>query len=107
MALSISQIPNTAQHLLECGTEDCGGNCQFYCNPCLRPICDQCRDKHLQNPESKNHEVVPYKQRRRHLPVEKCMVHSGEILDFHCKECNVPLCSKCLTNPSHQGHTFF
>lgn len=53
MALSISQTPNTAQHLLECGTEDCGGNCQFYCNPCLRPICDQCRDKHLQNPESK------------------------------------------------------
>lgn len=107
MALSISQTPNTAQHLLECGTEDCGGNCQFYCNPCLRPICDQCRDKHLQNPETKNHEVVPYKQRRQQLPVEKCMVHSGEILDFHCKECDVPLCSKCLTKPSHQGHTFF
>lgn len=105
MALSISQIPDTAQHFLECGTENCKGNCQFYCNPCLRPFCDQCRDEHLQNPESKNHEVVPYKQRRRQLPVEKCMVHSDEDLDFHCKECDVPLCSNCLTKASHQGHT--
>ncbi|XP_052676927.1 uncharacterized protein LOC128158203 [Crassostrea angulata] len=106
MALSISQIPADAQHYLVCGTEDCEKNSQFYCNECHQPICEQCRDEHLKNKKTKNHEIVPYKQRNRRLPVEKCKIHPAKDKDLLCKECQIPLCSKCAATKEHHSHVF-
>lgn len=106
MAISEPEIPDTAQHYLVCESEDCKRNCLFYCNLCHQSMCEQCREEHLKFPESKNHEVVPYKQRKRKLPTEKCKIHPYKELDILCKECNKHLCSKCCTLQDHQGHTF-
>ncbi|XP_052677992.1 uncharacterized protein LOC128159004 [Crassostrea angulata] len=105
MALSESQIPPDAQHYLVCGTEDCERNCQFYCNDCHQPMCEQCRDEHQKNKKTKIHEVVPYKLRKRQLPVEKCKIHKKEI-DLLCGECQIPICSKCTGTKEHRGHWF-
>eukprot|EP00105_Crassostrea_gigas_P044009 XP_019928157.1 PREDICTED: E3 ubiquitin-protein ligase TRIM71-like [Crassostrea gigas] len=106
MALLESQVLDTAQHVLVCRNKDCEKNCQFYCNPCHKPICEQCRDEHQKSPNTKNHEVVPYPERNRQLPVEKCRDHPTKDLDILCDQCNVPLCSKCSTIPAHKGHSF-
>eukprot|EP00105_Crassostrea_gigas_P042683 XP_019926831.1 PREDICTED: uncharacterized protein LOC105337820 [Crassostrea gigas] len=106
MALSESQIPPDAQHYLVCGTEDCERNCQFYCNDCHQPMCEQCRDEHQKNKKTKNHEVVPYKQRKRQLPVEKCKIHPTKEMVILCEECQIPLCYKCTTTKEHRGHVF-
>ncbi|XP_019928162.3 tripartite motif-containing protein 2-like [Magallana gigas] len=106
MALSESQIPDTAEHNLVCGIGDCERNCLFYCNPCHQPMCEQCRDEHQKSPDTKNHEVVPYRERNCQLPVEKCRNHPIRNIDILCDECNVPLCSKCSTMPVHKGHSF-
>ncbi|XP_065938421.1 RING finger protein 207-like [Magallana gigas] len=106
MALSESQIPPDAQHYLVCGTEDCKNNCQFYCNDCHLPLCEQCRDEHQKNEKTKNHEVVPYKQRKRQLPVEKCKIHPTKEMVILCEECQIPLCYKCTTTKEHHGHVF-
>uniref|UniRef100_A0A8W8LMZ9 B box-type domain-containing protein n=5 Tax=Magallana gigas TaxID=29159 RepID=A0A8W8LMZ9_MAGGI len=106
MALSEFQIPPDAQHYLVCGTEDCEKNCQFYCNDCHQPMCEQCRDEHQKNRETKNHEVVHYKQRKRPLPVVKCKFHPTKEIDLLCKECQIPLCSKCTGSKEHRGHLF-
>ncbi|XP_065938412.1 E3 ubiquitin-protein ligase TRIM71-like [Magallana gigas] len=106
MALSESQIPPDAQHYLVCGTEDCERNCQFYCNDCHQPMCEQCRDEHQKNTKTKSHEVVPYKQRKRPLPVEKCKIHPTKELVIFCEECQIPLCYKCTTTKEHRGHMF-
>ncbi|XP_065938414.1 E3 ubiquitin-protein ligase TRIM71-like [Magallana gigas] len=106
MALSESQIPPDAQHYLVCGTEDCKNNCQFYCNDCHLPMCEQCRDEHQKNEKTKNHEVVPYKQRKRQLPVEKCNIHPTKEMVILCEECQIPLCYKCTTTKEHRGHVF-
>ncbi|XP_061167689.1 tripartite motif-containing protein 2-like [Saccostrea echinata] len=106
MALSKPKILGTPQHFLECGLEDCERNCEFYCNSCHRLLCKQCRDKHLMIPENKNHEVVLYQQRKRQLPVEKCNIHPTKEIDILCKECSIPLCSKCSTMEEHWGHHF-
>ncbi|XP_065926460.1 tripartite motif-containing protein 2 [Magallana gigas] len=99
------QVPVIAQHYLVCGTEDCKKNCQFYCNSCHQPLCEQCRDEHHIIPENKNHEVVPYRQRIRKLPVEKCKDHPTKDIDMICENCQVAVCSKCLIK-DHRGHTF-
>ncbi|XP_052677993.1 uncharacterized protein LOC128159005 [Crassostrea angulata] len=106
MALSESQIPADAQHYLVCGTEDCERNCQFYCNDCHQPLCEQCRDEHQKNKKTQNHEVVPYKLRKRQLPVEKCKIHPTKKIDLLCGECQFPICSKCTGTKEHRGHWF-
>eukprot|EP00105_Crassostrea_gigas_P001978 XP_011414342.1 PREDICTED: uncharacterized protein LOC105318747 [Crassostrea gigas] len=104
MALSKSQMPDTAQHYLVCGTEDCEKNCQFYCNPCHLHLCEQCRDEHQKSSETKNHEVVSYRQRQHQLPVEKCKDHPTKDIDMLCEDCQIPVCSKCVIQ-DHQKHT--
>nr|XP_011439061.2 uncharacterized protein LOC105336452 [Crassostrea gigas] len=106
MALSESQAPPDAQHYLVCGTEDCEKNCQFYCNNCHQPMCEQCRDEHQKNKKTKNHEVVHYKQRKRRIPVEKCKIHPSKDIDLLCEQCQIPLCSKCTATKEHRGHVF-
>ncbi|XP_062567349.1 uncharacterized protein LOC134229617 [Saccostrea cucullata] len=106
MALSKPKIPDTPQHFLECGVEDCERNCEFYCNSCHQQMCKQCRDQHLKISENENHEVVLYQLRKRQLPVQKCKIHPTKDIDILCKECNIPLCSKCATMQEHQGHCF-
>ncbi|XP_052677514.1 uncharacterized protein LOC128158625 [Crassostrea angulata] len=106
MDISKSLEPPDAQHYLVCGTEDCEKNCQFYCNDCHQPLCEQCRDEHQKNKKTKNHEVVPYKQRKRKLPVEKCKIHPTKDIDLLCEECQIPLCSKCTATKEHRGHVF-
>uniref|UniRef100_K1PZ44 B box-type domain-containing protein n=1 Tax=Magallana gigas TaxID=29159 RepID=K1PZ44_MAGGI len=106
MALPESQIPPDAQHYLVCGTEDCEKNCQFYCSDCHQPICEQCRDEHQKNKKSKSHEVVPYKQRKRPLPVEKCKIHPKIKIELLCEGCQIPICSKCAITKEHRGHVF-
>ncbi|XP_078312569.1 uncharacterized protein LOC111136281 [Crassostrea virginica] len=94
------------QHYLVCGTEDCQKNGQFYCNACHRPLCEHCRDEHVKIPDTKFHEIVLYRHRKQQLPVEKCKLHPTRNVDIFCKECKIPLCSKCSTMEEHHGHTF-
>nr|XP_034305794.1 E3 ubiquitin-protein ligase TRIM71 isoform X3 [Crassostrea gigas] len=106
MALSESQVPPDAQHYLVCGTEDCERNCQFYCNDCYQPMCEQCRDEHLKNKKTKSHEMVPYKQHKRPLPVEQCKIHPTKEMVLLCEECQIPICYKCTATKEHRGHAF-
>ncbi|XP_022341642.1 uncharacterized protein LOC111135666 [Crassostrea virginica] len=94
------------QHYLVCGTEDCQKNGQFYCNACHRPLCEQCKDEHLKSPKTKIHEIVLYRYRNQQLPVEKCELHPTRNVDMFCKECQIPICSKCSTRKDHHGHKF-
>nr|XP_034312130.1 uncharacterized protein LOC117684384 [Crassostrea gigas] len=105
MASSNFKTPPTAQHYLACGTEDCENNCQFYCNPCHRPMCEQCKDNHQKSPNNQNHEMVPYQLRIRQLPEIKCQTHINRYVDMLCEQCQVPVCSKCATQ-DHGRHTF-
>ena len=100
---SLHGAPEVGQHYVECATEKCNKNCQYYCNPCHRPMCEQCREEHFKNQATKNHEVVQYRQRTYQLPVEKCKDHPTKDIDMLCEECQVLLCSKCAT-ANHRGH---
>ncbi|XP_078339401.1 uncharacterized protein LOC111106629 [Crassostrea virginica] len=92
------------QHYLVCGTEDCQKNGQFYCNACHRPLCEQCRNEHQKSLNTKNHEIVLYRHRKHQLPVELCQDHPTRNKELFCRECSIPLCSKCSTMKEHKGH---
>ncbi|XP_062608944.1 E3 ubiquitin-protein ligase TRIM45-like [Saccostrea cucullata] len=90
----MDQVPDTAQHVIECDTESCGKFSEFYCNTCHQRICDQCKQRHLE--QNKGHEIVRYHKRKRKLPSEKCMIHPTQDIDIFCKVCEDPLCSTCF-----------
>nr|XP_034307578.1 uncharacterized protein LOC117682993 [Crassostrea gigas] len=104
MTMADEEIPDTAQHYLVCGSELCEKSCQVYCNDCHKPMCEQCRNEHQKNQDTKNHEVVPYKQRKPKLPVEKCKFHPTRNIEILCKDCNMPICFKCVVKKGHSGH---
>ena len=106
MSDSQSDEQAAGQHYLVCGTEDCEENGQFYCNDCHQPMCEQCRNIHMNHPDTKTHEIVLYRHRKHELPVEKCKPHPKRNLDIFCRECKFPLCSKCSTMKEHKGHEF-
>lgn len=89
-----------------CGSEACGNHCQFYCNDCHQPMCEQCRDDHQKSPETKKHELVLYRERKLHIPVERCKLHPTRQINLLCKDCSAPLCSKCTSMNEHSGHKF-
>ncbi|XP_062605151.1 uncharacterized protein LOC134266961 [Saccostrea cucullata] len=89
-----------------CSIEKCEGNCEFYCNPCHQRLCKQCKDVHLKSSDYKNHEVVLYQHRKTQIPLKKCKIHPTKDVDMLCKECQVPVCSKCATGEDHRGHIF-
>lgn len=106
MPFQMASIPEDAQHIIECGTESCERYGALYCNSCYRPMCEQCRDDHLKSQDNEDHDVVQYISRNRKLPVEKCKKHPTKDLDLLCKECQIPLCSKCVSQETHKGHKF-
>lgn len=107
MALSKPPVQDRlviGQHYLVCDNENCNKNVQFYCNPCHRSMCEQCEEEHQKNPETKKHEVVPYRQRKYQLPVEKCKDHPTKDIDMFCEDCQIPVCSKCATQTTISMH---
>ena len=94
------------QHYLVCGTENCQKNGQFYCNACHRPLCEQCRDQHQKSPNTKTHEIVIYRHHKHQLPMEICQDHPTRNKELFCRECSIPLCSKCSLMKEHKGHVF-
>ena len=102
----LSDEQAAGQHYLVCGIEDGQKNGQFYCNECHEPMCEQCRDEHLKCLENEHHETVLYRYRKQQLPIEKCKFHTKRNVDMFCRECNIPLCSKCSTMKEHHIHIF-
>ncbi|XP_078311326.1 uncharacterized protein LOC111135775 [Crassostrea virginica] len=92
------------QHHLVCGNEDCEENGEFYCNNCHLPLCEQCRDEHLESPKNKTHETVHYRYRKQKLPVVKCEFHPTRNVEMFCRECQITLCSRCSIMEEHNGH---
>ncbi|XP_022308910.2 uncharacterized protein LOC111114741 [Crassostrea virginica] len=101
---STSDEQAAGQHYLVCGIQVCQRNGQFYCNDCHLPMCEQCKDEHQTSPDTKNHDIVLYRQRKHRLPVKKCKLHSTKNVDIFCRECNTPLCLKCFLGKEHKGH---
>ncbi|XP_062581829.1 uncharacterized protein LOC134243594 [Saccostrea cucullata] len=97
----MDQVPDTAQHFIECDTESCRNFSEFYCNTCHQRICDQCKQRHQE--QNNGHRIVLYHERKRKLPSEKCRIHATGDLDFFCDDCHNPICSTCV-DQHHSDH---
>ncbi|XP_055998951.1 tripartite motif-containing protein 55-like isoform X2 [Ostrea edulis] len=79
---------------------------QMYCDFCHVNLCIACIGKHIVDDYQK-HIVVPFQKRKSTLIYPKCSRHQTEKCKFHCKECDMSVCSLCtISADKHKGHTF-
>ncbi|XP_062614370.1 uncharacterized protein LOC134276110 [Saccostrea cucullata] len=76
---------------------------QLHCNPCQVNLCEECVGKHFMTSSSATHEIVKYKERKFQLKFTNCDAHKTEKCTVFCRDCNLPVCIKCLTGV-HKGH---
>ncbi|XP_062595053.1 uncharacterized protein LOC134256425 [Saccostrea cucullata] len=97
----MDDVSDAAQHYIECDTALCRNFSEFYCNTCHQRICGLCRENHLKR--NKGHDIVPYQEKKRKLPSEKCKTHPTFYIDIYCDDCQVPVCPNCLAQ-DHNDH---
>lgn len=76
-----------------------------YCDFCLVNLCKPCIGEHIID-EYDKHKIVPFRHRKSTLIYPKCGTHPHKICDLQCKNCNIVVCSSCLTSDQHKGHCF-
>lgn len=55
---------------------------------------------------NKGHNVVDYKEKTKHGDILYCKTHDHEKCELYCEQCEIPVCSKCLSGKSHKGHDY-
>ncbi|XP_061182729.1 E3 ubiquitin-protein ligase Midline-1-like [Saccostrea echinata] len=93
-----------AQELITCDL--CIKPVQQFCNSCQVSLCEDCINKHVKSLKSMKHDIVPFTKRTVQLVFPQCTSHSHQRCEVHCRQCDIPVCIKCLTGPKHKGHEF-
>ncbi|XP_021352302.1 uncharacterized protein LOC110449642 [Mizuhopecten yessoensis] len=86
-----------------CDSED---GVRWYCNDCQENLCDWCTETHTRGKKTQNDDVVSIgkanRQSDKPIP-EVCKIHPGKLCDLYCSDCNLLICSMCLSK-THKHH---
>nr|XP_022307378.1 B-box type zinc finger protein ncl-1-like [Crassostrea virginica] len=91
-----------AQDVITCDL--CNKPTQLFCNSCQVSLCSDCLSKHTDAFKSMSHEIAPFLDRKTQLVLPACQEHTGQRCEVNCKECNTPVCIKCIGFGPHKGH---
>ena len=91
-----------AQDVITCDL--CDKAAQQFCNSCQVSLCESCVKKHRDELKSLTHDIVPFLDRKIQVVLPACQKHSGQRCEVNCKECNTPVCIKCIGFGPHKGH---
>nr|XP_022308212.1 uncharacterized protein LOC111114220 [Crassostrea virginica] len=72
-------------------------------NVCHTHLCGDCVAKHFSD-KSKVHNVVPLEQFLSTLNYPKCPTHPTKQCELHCEQCDIPICTSCISSGKHIGH---
>nr|XP_034327185.1 uncharacterized protein LOC117689678 isoform X1 [Crassostrea gigas] len=75
----------------------------MYCEVCHTHLCKDCVEKHFSD-SSKLHKVVPLKQYWTTLNYPKCRKHPTKQCELHCEQCDIHICTQCISSGKHLGH---
>lgn len=90
---------HSAQDVLRCNLCETPGP-SMSCKICGTHLCITCVGKHLLD-ESKEHKVLPFEKKEAST---KCQKHLQKICEYHCEQCDIPICKLCVFSEKHLTH---
>lgn len=89
-----------------CDSPGCEKPAKLHCVQCEEKTCSGCAGSHLLKKSKKGHNMVEYKDKTQHGDILHCTTHEHEKCELYCEQCEIPVCSKCLSGKSHKGHDY-
>ena len=85
----------------------CPGDTEYYCHICDQDLCLQCKEEHVINLDTLNHNVTIYRQKCTHrLQKETCVRHKNCFYCKYCETCEVPVCDSCSEHTAQRSPLF-
>ena len=81
----------------------CDEAVQQFCNTCQVNLCVDCISQHVDTLKFQSHDIIHFKSRNIPLVSIQCRGHPGQKCEAYCRQCQIPVCIKCLIGP-HKGH---
>ncbi|XP_065929650.1 uncharacterized protein [Magallana gigas] len=85
----------------------CPGDTEYYCVSCPCDLCPQCKENHVLDLQTIDHDVVSHRDKINFIPTQEiCVRHPSHVYTKYCEPCQVPVCNSCSENQSHRFRSF-
>uniref|UniRef100_K1QSC7 Tripartite motif-containing protein 2 n=1 Tax=Magallana gigas TaxID=29159 RepID=K1QSC7_MAGGI len=82
----------------------CLGDTAYYCVSCPCDLCPQCKENHVKDLQTIDHDVVSHRDKINYIPTQEiCARHPNHVYIKYCEPCQVPVCNSWL---GHKPHIF-
>eukprot|EP00105_Crassostrea_gigas_P038334 XP_019922482.1 PREDICTED: uncharacterized protein LOC105327476 [Crassostrea gigas] len=81
----------------------CPGDTAYYCVSCPCDLCPQCKENHVKDLQTIDHDVVSHRDQINYIPTQEiCVRHPSHVYTKYCEPCQVPACNNCKTHRKHK-----
>ncbi|XP_065928764.1 uncharacterized protein [Magallana gigas] len=80
----------------------CPRDTEYYCVACPCDLCPQCKENHVKDLKTIDHDVVSYRDKINYIPTQEiCVRHPSHVYIKYCEPCELPVCYHCSEHRSH------
>eukprot|EP00105_Crassostrea_gigas_P027125 XP_011448354.2 PREDICTED: uncharacterized protein LOC105342926 isoform X2 [Crassostrea gigas] len=81
----------------------CPGDTAYYCVSCPCDLCPQCKENHVKDLQTIDHDVVSHRDKINYIPTQEiCVRHPSHVYTKYCEPCQVPVCDSWFGHKSHK-----
>uniref|UniRef100_K1PFI3 B box-type domain-containing protein n=1 Tax=Magallana gigas TaxID=29159 RepID=K1PFI3_MAGGI len=81
----------------------CSGDTEYYCVSCPCDLCPQCKENHVKDLQTIDHDVVSHRDKINYIPTQEvCVRHPSHVYIKYCEPCQVPACNNCQNHRKHK-----
>nr|XP_034309439.1 uncharacterized protein LOC117683733 [Crassostrea gigas] len=81
----------------------CPGDTEYYCVSCSCDLCPQCKENHVKDLKTIDHDVVSHRDKINYIPTQEiCVRHPNHVYKKYCEPCQVPVCYHCRKHRNHR-----
>ncbi|XP_052683129.1 uncharacterized protein LOC128163539 [Crassostrea angulata] len=81
----------------------CSGDTEYYCVSCPCDLCPQCKENHVKDLQTIDHDVVSHRDKINYIPTQEiCVRHHSHVYIKFCEPCQVPVCYHCTQHRNHR-----